>query len=433
MQNCKKQWIKFLLTVVFSGIICGLFVGCDSGNDARNPIFQRAIKLREEGKYQVAATEFRKFLAARPESAAGHLQLATLYDEALDMPFSAIYHYQEYLRYAPQSAEAATVSRWIEAAEERYFKQLQSKILPMSTDAMQEKIMALEQQAETLLSENTAFREMLDNTKRQLATAEKRSDVLNETVSRERALAEDTISQWQKKVKQLEEQLEEEKEWRTGAEKALEIAARMANAESSPVADMENSAGGQTAVAVPVPPGIAAQQNANQSANADSGDSAVGGENKSEIGVLIPLDQDKKVYALPPQPAGEMQGGNKEVVEAATPEKNTVSQEAVLVKPTDSTMATAQEEVMKDLEPISNSQNNSENSAKVPAPASAPVVYTVKAGDNLSKLARHFYGKSSEYKKILNRNRDILKSENDLKIGQKLYIPRPVIRENMPE
>ena len=49
--------------------------------------------------------------------------------------------------------------------------------------------------------------------------------------------------------------------------------------------------------------------------------------------------------------------------------------------------------------------------------------YEVKSGDNLSKIAKHFYGDSSAWKKIFEANTDILKDPNKIFPGQKLKIP----------
>ena len=49
--------------------------------------------------------------------------------------------------------------------------------------------------------------------------------------------------------------------------------------------------------------------------------------------------------------------------------------------------------------------------------------YTVKAGDNLSKISKQFYGDSDEYMRIFYANRDKLKDPDKIQIGQELAIP----------
>ena len=50
-------------------------------------------------------------------------------------------------------------------------------------------------------------------------------------------------------------------------------------------------------------------------------------------------------------------------------------------------------------------------------------VYSVKPGDNLSKIAKHFYGDSNEYMRIFYANRDKLRDPDRIQVGQQLTIP----------
>jgi LysM repeat protein len=49
--------------------------------------------------------------------------------------------------------------------------------------------------------------------------------------------------------------------------------------------------------------------------------------------------------------------------------------------------------------------------------------YTVKPGDTLSKISREFYGDASQYTKIFNANRSVLRDPNTISPGQELLIP----------
>ena len=50
-------------------------------------------------------------------------------------------------------------------------------------------------------------------------------------------------------------------------------------------------------------------------------------------------------------------------------------------------------------------------------------MYTVKAGDTLSKISKQFYGSPGEYMKIFDANRDRLNDPDKIKVGQELKIP----------
>ena len=60
-----------------------------------------------------------------------------------------------------------------------------------------------------------------------------------------------------------------------------------------------------------------------------------------------------------------------------------------------------------------------------PAAAAPPKeeTYTVKAGDTLSKISKHFYGDANRYMKIFDANKGTLKDPDKIQPGQVLKIP----------
>ena len=58
--------------------------------------------------------------------------------------------------------------------------------------------------------------------------------------------------------------------------------------------------------------------------------------------------------------------------------------------------------------------------ASLPVPAR---IYEVASGDNLSKIAKKFYGDANKYTKIFEANKDQLADPDKIKVGQKLKIP----------
>jgi nucleoid-associated protein YgaU len=59
----------------------------------------------------------------------------------------------------------------------------------------------------------------------------------------------------------------------------------------------------------------------------------------------------------------------------------------------------------------------------LPAPAPAPRIHVVAAGETLSKIAVQYYGNASRWPDILAANKDVLKNEKSLYVGTKLRIP----------
>ena len=81
---------------------------------------------------------------------------------------------------------------------------------------------------------------------------------------------------------------------------------------------------------------------------------------------------------------------------------------------------------------LDNSNNKSNTSApETRTQTSLPKPYVVQEGDdNLSKIAKRFYGEEEgnrwvNVKKIFERNRDVLKSLDEVFVGQKIVIPPP--------
>ena len=49
--------------------------------------------------------------------------------------------------------------------------------------------------------------------------------------------------------------------------------------------------------------------------------------------------------------------------------------------------------------------------------------YTIQPGDTLSGISQRFYGKASEYSKILDANKDTIPDADKIRAGQTIVIP----------
>lgn len=61
--------------------------------------------------------------------------------------------------------------------------------------------------------------------------------------------------------------------------------------------------------------------------------------------------------------------------------------------------------------------------SQVSSTADETTAYTVVVGDNLSKIAKHFYGNANAWKQIFDANRDQLSDPDKIRAGQVLKIP----------
>lgn len=65
-----------------------------------------------------------------------------------------------------------------------------------------------------------------------------------------------------------------------------------------------------------------------------------------------------------------------------------------------------------------------ETNIKVAQAAPEPQFYEVKSGDNLSKIAKEFYGDANRYPEIFEANKPMLSHPDKIYPGQNLRIPR---------
>jgi nucleoid-associated protein YgaU len=63
--------------------------------------------------------------------------------------------------------------------------------------------------------------------------------------------------------------------------------------------------------------------------------------------------------------------------------------------------------------------------SELSAPERSPAVeyYVIQKGDTLSALAKKYYGKASEYPRIFEANREVIKDPDLIFVGQKIRIP----------
>jgi len=105
-------WVLLLTGVLLAG-------GCSDRDAAKHPLTRKGDYYRAGGDAVLAAKFYRRAAEKFPDDAGLRLKLATLYDESLNDPLAAAWHYSEYLRLAPDSAESGTVAAYRQAALER--------------------------------------------------------------------------------------------------------------------------------------------------------------------------------------------------------------------------------------------------------------------------------------------------------------------------
>ncbi len=120
-------WCRSLRWVAaLAALMVGL-AGCsgDALVDERNIYYIRGMKLREQKNHEEAAAAFETCLRLSPQSAQAHLQLALLYDEPLNDPLVAVYHYRRFLEMRPDDPNAEVAKEWAAKTEQKLLQRLQ--------------------------------------------------------------------------------------------------------------------------------------------------------------------------------------------------------------------------------------------------------------------------------------------------------------------
>lgn len=159
--------MKNLLWMLLAGMVAFGFTGCAEREDEAHPRYRKAMELREQGNYQEAATELRRFLGARPNSGKGLMAMGNLCSEQLRDPFGAVYFYQEFLRVDSTSADAETVKGYLSAVR----SQINEAVLRESPEA------------KVLAEENATLKSKVARYANILLTQQKRIDQLKKGAS----------------------------------------------------------------------------------------------------------------------------------------------------------------------------------------------------------------------------------------------------------
>ena len=81
---------------------------------------------------------------------------------------------------------------------------------------------------------------------------------------------------------------------------------------------------------------------------------------------------------------------------------------------------------VKDVEKVTNEIQVAEGAGNAPRElggSKGNQYYEIKSGDTLSAIAKQFYGDASQYPKIFEANREVIKDPNKIFVGQKIIIP----------
>jgi tetratricopeptide (TPR) repeat protein len=164
--DCTARAFGLILSMIFSrwtrwcaaGILLGTgLFGCMPGASSRTdeetePHFLSGRKLAGQMDYDGAVDAYEKALEVNPHSAAAHFELAWLYEGKENDPAAAIYHYERFLKLAPNSGKTEVAQAHINNCK-LALAESASAIAPISASAQRD--------LEKLVQENKELRSEL--------------------------------------------------------------------------------------------------------------------------------------------------------------------------------------------------------------------------------------------------------------------------------
>ncbi|OAM87026.1 LysM peptidoglycan-binding domain-containing protein [Termitidicoccus mucosus] len=114
--------------------------GCERGDsppataEVDEPAYRRGKELLRQGRNQEALAEFNKVLEKRGlnNAAESHLEIGLLYQQHINDPIAAIYHFRKYRELKPNSPQSDLVRQRLEASMREYARTLPGRPLDAS-------------------------------------------------------------------------------------------------------------------------------------------------------------------------------------------------------------------------------------------------------------------------------------------------------------
>jgi nucleoid-associated protein YgaU len=133
--------------------------------------YQLAKEYQKAGRTEEALSAFIRVIDARRDAPESHFEAGYIYLNSMKDPIKAIYHFDRYIQFKPQSPQATQVRQLIETAQKEFARQLPAQPYQGELDRID--LMDL---VKSLKLEN-------DSLKRELVTAQKRVQQLESIVS----------------------------------------------------------------------------------------------------------------------------------------------------------------------------------------------------------------------------------------------------------
>ena len=145
-------------------LLCVCAAGCIPTRDGtqdeqREPHFQRGQELRKQLDNRGAAEAFERALESNPRSASAHFELGLLFEQPLNDPATAIYHFERFLKLRPTSDRAEIVRQRVNNCKMELAKLF---LIAPNAPSVQKEMDKLKAEVERLGLENNQLRRQFE-------------------------------------------------------------------------------------------------------------------------------------------------------------------------------------------------------------------------------------------------------------------------------
>lgn len=168
-----------------------LLAGCNDyvGKEKSHPLVIKAGKEKSAGEYKEAARCYEEFLLICPKSSFTHNELAGLYNDYLNDPLQAVYHYRKWLEMNPNDKTSYEDIRILaETAQKNLFKKLKEEYKDSAeSKKAEEELQKLKDQLAQAQNTLKQYEEQNQKMKEKLLAVKEEREKLNaQTIARNR-------------------------------------------------------------------------------------------------------------------------------------------------------------------------------------------------------------------------------------------------------
>ena len=168
-----------------------MLAGCNDyvGKEKSHPLVIKAGKEKSAGEYKEAARCYEEFLLICPKSSFTHTELAALYNDYLNDPLQAVYHYRKWMEMNPNDKTSFEDIRILaETAQKNLFKKLKEEYKDSAeAKKAEEELQKLKDQLAQAQNTLKQYEEQNQKMKEKLlAVKEEREKLNSQTIARNR-------------------------------------------------------------------------------------------------------------------------------------------------------------------------------------------------------------------------------------------------------